>query len=42
VLKDGKVRQTDEPCQSAMKLTIAGLAGFIFDGEHAEMNLMLN
>lgn len=42
VLKDGKVRQTDEPCRSAMKLTIAGLAGFIFDGEHAEMNLMLN
>ena len=42
VLKDGTVRQTDEPCQSAVKLTIGALARFIFDGEGAEMNLMLN
>ena len=42
VLKDGTVRQTDEPCPSAVKLTIDALARFIFDGEDAEMNLMLN
>ena len=42
VLKDGTVRQTDEPCPSAVKLTIDALARFIFDGEGAEMNLMLN
>ena len=42
VLKDGKVRQTDEPCLSAVKLSIDALARFIFNGEGAEMNLMLN
>ena len=42
VINGGRVRQTDEPDSSAVKLTIAGLAGFIFKDEDAEMNLMLN
>ena len=42
VIKNGKVRQTDEPYADALKLTINGLAEFLFDGVGAEMNLMLN
>ncbi len=42
IIKDGKVRQTDEPYDDALKLTINGLAEFLFDGVGAEMNLMLN
>ncbi|WP_370799246.1 GNAT family N-acetyltransferase [Xylanibacter rarus] len=42
VIKNGKVRQTDEPYADALKLTINGLAEFLFDGIGAEMNLMLN
>jgi len=42
IICGGKVRQTDEPDVEARKLTISELAGFIFDGEGAEMNLMLN
>lgn len=42
VIKNGKVRQTDEPYADALKLTINGLAEFLFDGVGAETNLMLN
>lgn len=42
IIGEGRVRQTDEPDAGALKLNINALAEFIFDGENAEMNLMLN
>ena len=42
VIKNGKVRQTDEPSESAIKMSINDLAEFIFRDENVEMNLMLN
>lgn len=42
IISEGMVRQTDEPDADALKLDISALAEFIFDGENAEMNLMLN
>lgn len=42
IIHNGKVKKTDEPDASAKKLTINELAAFLFDGEQAEMNLMLN
>lgn len=42
IIGEGMVRQTDEPDAGALKLNINALAEFIFDGENAEMNLMLN
>lgn len=38
----GQVLKSDEPDAQALKLDIAQLARFIFDGEHATMSLMLN
>ncbi len=42
IIGKGKVRQTDEPDENAMKLSINALAEFLFEGEGAEMCLMLN
>lgn len=42
IISGGKVRQTDEPDPSAVKMSINGLAEFIFKDENAEMNFMLN
>lgn len=42
IMHDGKVKQTDEPDSSAIKLNINELSEFIFKDENAEMNLMLN
>lgn len=42
VISGGKVKRTDEPDAEALKLSINALAEFIFSGENAEMNLMLN
>ncbi len=42
VIRNGKVKKTDEPYNGALKLTINQLAEFIFKDEGAEMNLMLN
>lgn len=42
IVSRGSVRQTDEPDAAARIVSITELASFIFDGEKAEMNLMLN
>ncbi|MDO4159749.1 MAG: GNAT family N-acetyltransferase [Prevotellaceae bacterium] len=42
IINKGKVRKTDEPNETAQKLTITQLAELIFANENAEMNLMLN
>ena len=42
ILAGGKVKQTDEPDETAIRMNINELAEFIFKDEHAEMNLMLN
>lgn len=42
IVDKGTVRQTDEPDAAARRLSISGLAEFIFGNEQAEMNLMLN
>ncbi len=42
VIRNGKVKKTDEPYNGALKLTVNQLAEFIFKLEGAEMNLMLN
>jgi len=42
IIKDGNVRQTDEPYPESLKMNINRLAEFIFKDEHAEMSMMLN
>lgn len=41
ILRDGKVRQTDEPIADAQRMTPNQLAEFLFKEENAEMTLML-
>ena len=41
-ITNGKVDKSDEPDATAWKMNIRQLAEFIFEKEHAEMNLMLN
>ena len=42
ILSEGQVKQTDEPDAAARRMSINELADWIFQNEHAEMNLMLN
>ena len=42
ILFEGQVKQTDEPDAAARRMSINELADWIFQNEHAEMNLMLN
>lgn len=42
IIGGGKARRTDEPDPEALKLSVGALAEFLFGGEGAEMNLMLN
>lgn len=42
ILSKGQVKQTDEPDAAARRMSINELADWIFQNEHAEMNLMLN
>jgi len=41
ILKDGRVRQTDEPIADAQRMTPSQLAAFLFKEENLEMTLML-
>ncbi len=42
IINNGKVKQTDNPDENALKLTINELAELIFEDEKAEMFFMLN
>lgn len=42
IIRCGRVVQTDEPDDRARVMTIGELARFLFDGEGAEMTLMMN
>ena len=42
ILRNGRVKKTDEPDANALRLRIEAVAEFIFKDEGAEMNLMLN